>query len=242
MSTFPVADLLDAWERGRHLSPGERGLLLLAVAKPDTPAQELAACSVGRRDAALLALRERTFGPRLTGLAACPGCSEPLELELAVADIMVPARPATPAPLALAMDGYRVAFRLPNAGDMAALAQGGPRPEQWLLERCIVEAQAADAPCAVADLPDGVLKAVTGAMVEADPQAEVELVLTCPACGNRWQALFDIVGFLWREIEAWAVRLLREVHALASAYGWSERDILALSPWRRRYYLELTGG
>ena len=34
-------------------------------------------------------------------------------------------------------------------------------------------------------------------------------------------------------------RILREVHTLAAAYGWSEAEILALSPARRRVYLEL---
>jgi hypothetical protein len=83
------------------------------------------------------------------------------------------------------------------------------------------------------------LEAITAAMAEADPQAEVELSLRCLMCGNQWLAPFDVVSFLWREIDAWATHILREVHQLASAYGWSERDILALSPLRRRHYLEL---
>jgi hypothetical protein len=33
--------------------------------------------------------------------------------------------------------------------------------------------------------------------------------------------------------------LLREIEALARAYGWSEREILDLSPQRRHTYLEL---
>jgi hypothetical protein len=33
--------------------------------------------------------------------------------------------------------------------------------------------------------------------------------------------------------------VLREVHILASAYGWREDDILAMSPARRRIYLEM---
>jgi hypothetical protein len=63
--------------------------------------------------------------------------------------------------------------------------------------------------------------------------------LTCPQCAHQWQAPLDIVSFLWSEVHAWAIRLLREIHELASAYGWSEAEILALSPWRRRAYLEL---
>ncbi len=38
-------------------------------------------------------------------------------------------------------------------------------------------------------------------------------------------------------MEARAKRLLSEVHALASAYGWSEREILGLSVARREFYL-----
>ena len=52
---------------------------------------------------------------------------------------------------------------------------------------------------------------------------------------------FDIVSFFWREIEEFAIRTLREIHALARAYGWAEDQILALSPTRRRCYLEMVG-
>jgi hypothetical protein len=90
-------------------------------------------------------------------------------------------------------------------------------------------------------LPADVLGAVEDQMAAADPQADVRLALSCPACGHQWQEVFDIVSFLWGEVQAWALRLLREVHTLASAYGWSEADILALSPQRRQMYLEMVG-
>ncbi|HUD55174.1 MAG TPA: hypothetical protein VMR02_08095 [Terracidiphilus sp.] len=41
------------------------------------------------------------------------------------------------------------------------------------------------------------------------------------------------------QIEARARRLLYEVHTLAAAYGWSEREILSLSAPRRALYLEM---
>ena len=53
-----------------------------------------------------------------------------------------------------------------------------------------------------------------------------------------WQLTLDIVSFLWSEISSLAKRHLREVHTLAWAYGWSEADILAMSPARRQFYLE----
>ena len=91
-------------------------------------------------------------------------------------------------------------------------------------------------------LPAAVLQAVAAAMAAADPQGDVELALRCPACGHVWPAAFDIGSFFWAEVDAWARVLLSEIHTLASAYGWREADVLALSPWRRRCYLELIGG
>jgi hypothetical protein len=79
-------------------------------------------------------------------------------------------------------------------------------------------------------------------MAEADPQADVQLALSCPDCGHSWLAAFDIVSYFWSEVNSWAQRLLGEVHTLASFYGWSERDILAMSPVRRHIYLDMIGG
>jgi hypothetical protein len=44
---------------------------------------------------------------------------------------------------------------------------------------------------------------------------------------------------LWAEIEVRAKRLLLEVHLLATAYGWSEAEILSLNAQRREFYLEM---
>ena len=70
----------------------------------------------------------------------------------------------------------------------------------------------------------------------------LELALSCPSCRHQWQATFDIVSFFWSEINAWAHRSLQEVHTLALAYGWREADILAMSPWRRQFYLKMVSG
>jgi hypothetical protein len=51
-------------------------------------------------------------------------------------------------------------------------------------------------------------------------------------------AVCDIAAYLWQELHNWAVRVLDEVNILARAYAWREDDILALSPWRRRYYIQ----
>ncbi len=91
------------------------------------------------------------------------------------------------------------------------------------------------------DVPAAVLEIAEQQLADRDPQADVRLRLVCPACEHATTMIFDIASFLWHEIDAWACRILREVHTLASAYGWTEEAILALTPFRRQCYLELVG-
>ena len=59
------SELLDAWERGLGSAPYERALTLLYAAQAHlSVGGSLWDWSIGRRDAALLDLRERLFGPR----------------------------------------------------------------------------------------------------------------------------------------------------------------------------------
>jgi hypothetical protein len=81
------------------------------------------------------------------------------------------------------------------------------------------------------------LNAVGERMAQADPLAEILLHFDCPACSHAFDLGLDLAAFLWSELEGRAKRLLRDVHTLASAYGWSEAEVLSLSPARREFYL-----
>lgn len=222
----------------------ERALLLLAAASPERTRDNLAALSIGERDRRLLTLREWTFGPEVSALAACPTCTERLEISFQTKEIQLPLQPDPEAHLGsrFEAEGYTVEFRLPDSTDLLAVAEEGVEsPEearQMLLERC-VWAASGDKPVSAFALPETVIETVEERMAAIDPATNTELALTCPRCGHAWQAPFDIVSFVWSEIEARADRLLIEVHWLASAYGWSERDILALGTYRRQRYLEM---
>jgi hypothetical protein len=242
MRPLTAQELLDAWERGLSETPVRRALALLAAACPEATPAELARESVGRRDGRLLTLREQTFGPRLVSLASCPACGERLETAFDVADVRVKETGDGAEPLSLSVAGHELTFRLPNSLDLASLAACEDLDEarRRLLGRCLLPAPGEEV--AVERLPEEALQAVADRMAAADPQGDVELALSCPACGHAWPAAFDIATFFWTEVDAWARVLLHEIHILASAYGWREADILALTPWRRRAYLELIGG
>ncbi|HEX5725731.1 MAG TPA: hypothetical protein VFX98_09725 [Longimicrobiaceae bacterium] len=242
MRTPAAGELLALCERWEGAHPAQRALALVGAAWDGVPDDEPAAWPAGRRDAELLGLRERLFGPRVVSTADCPACGERVELDFAVAAVRVEGEPP-PEPLALEAEGWALVARLPTAGDLAAAAtaSGVEEARQVLLERCVVEAHEHGEPRGADELPEEVVRALGAGLAAADPQAEVRLALVCPACGHGWEALFDIASFLWSEVEAWSERTLREVHVLALAYGWREADVLALSPWRRRRYLEMAG-
>jgi hypothetical protein len=162
------------------------------------------------------------------------------------ADLTVPdaeARDDGSATLSLTTASYEVRFRLPNSLDLLAVAryQDPDAARQLLLERCLLRVRQNGDDADLAQLPEEVAAATIERMAQADPQADVLLDLSCPACDHRWQAAFDIVSYFWNEIDTWAQRTLRQVHLLASTYGWHEADILAMSPWRRQLYLEMIG-
>jgi hypothetical protein len=245
MQPLSTGGLLRAWELG-GVEPHriDRAIALLEAGYPDVPRATLAKLSIGERDSLLLALRDRVFGPRLTALAVCPGCGEQLELGFEAADVHADRKQEADQLLNLRLEGYEIAFRVPNSLDLAALPEEGDfhSKKQALLYRIVSEARYRGAEMAPAQLPETVIAAIEERMAQADPQAEVRLNLSCASCGHAWQALFDIVSFFWSELDAWAVRLLREVHSLARAYGWREADILAMSPGRRLRYLEMLSG
>ncbi len=243
MRPLSAAQLLDAWERGLSESRCARTLPVLAAASPDSSAADLAALSIGERDRRLLRLREWSFGLQLDSTARCTACGEGLEWTVNIADLIGEKRVEAAAELSLEIDCYSVNFRLPQTLDLVAISElpDATVARQVLLERCLSGVRRDDEEISPGDLPVKVVNALTTRMSEADPQAEINVDLACPACGHQWQALFDIESFFWIEINAWAQRLLTEVHALAKAYGWREADILNLSPWRRQVYLDLVG-
>lgn len=249
MHTLTAKDLLVAWERGLSQTSARRLITLLAEIYPELGEGLLLQLPLGRRDGLALAARERLFGARLVSLAHCPACAQPLEFELGVADIRVAELPPLPEQLSCQCEGYELAFRLPDSRDLI-LAEAQPNPEaayHILMERCLLGARfKRDNPASkhgkyrnqASELPPQVLAAVEDAMAAADPQANTQLDLSCPVCAHRWLAAFDIASFLWRELHTWAQRIIGEVHLLAKHYSWAEADILAMTPTRRRLYLE----
>jgi hypothetical protein len=224
MQRLSAEKTLAVWEAGRPQHALDRALTILAAASPGATRAALADLSIGERDARLLQLRAHVLGPRAEGFAECPRCTERVEFPIDTAAFTLrPDEPASARPLS--------GLHLPTSRDLAevVVASDDTAALRLLVERC----------AGTADLPNESVKTISQALLEADPQAEIRLDFTCPACAHEWELLFDIAEFFWTELSARAQRLLCEIDLLARAYGWTEREILNLPTQRRQTYLEL---
>lgn len=243
MRVLSESELLECWENGLNQSPAGHALILLTAAFPDLSPEYLAHLSIGRRDGYLLELRELTFGPKIDGIASCPECKKLQGLTFNVNDVKVSSEIGSHETLSLSVDGRELRFRLPNSIDVENASTGGERSDYrfLLLERCLLYTKPENKGETIENLPAHVVAKVEQKMAEADPQADVQLALSCAECDHQWLLAFDIVSFFWSEIMTWAQRTIREVHILASAYGWKESDILTMSPMKRSIYIGMVG-
>jgi hypothetical protein len=231
--------LLSCWESSNRQDGAWRALGLLQPATSGAGVESLAELSIGELDARLLDLRRRLFGRAVEAVVRCPDCGARVELTFDLAEIQ--GTHARAVPLTLSHDGWRLDFRLPSRCDLAA-ASGCETVEEaaaTLLERCVVDACEGSTARTAAELPGSLVALMEERMAAAAPQADVCLAVRCHDCGVEWESGFDIASFLAAEVAAGAWRLLGEVRQLAVAFGWSEAEILSLSPQRRQAYLQL---
>lgn len=229
MRSLSNSQLLDLWERGAELHPLDRGLLALSLAHPEEAAEGLADWTLGRRNRALLELHARLFGERLQAWSACAACGENMEMSLDWKALI------SDSTLEEAIHFGEARFRLLTTRDLAEAAR---QPDVDSAALCLVRRCALD-PEDFQTWSSEQIEQLGERLAAADPLAEIRLALVCPACQAESTETIELTTFLWTEIEARAKALLWEIHIIASAYGWTQGEILALSRARRAQYLEM---
>jgi len=166
---------------------------------------------------------------------ACDKCQELLEIDVNIGELLVQVR-TQETPEHIYCEGF--CFRRPSSQDLASVVDemDAEAAAIKLLDECCLAR------------PDGVkvslsLLAQVDALLEnGDPLADLRFASVCPACDNKMEVMLDPGVVLWEELQAYASNVLNQVHVLARAYGWTESEVLALSPRRRKRYLDLAGG
>jgi hypothetical protein len=238
MQAFSAADLMSLWEQGSGLHPIDQALLVLGSACPEHTRDALASLTLGERDRLLVQVHRQNFGDCLDAYTECPECHERLEFSLSCG-LLTKDTTVRDTTKTVTLDGDEFSLRCPNSLDAAASASAEnlETAKRILLSRCVTAVNRSELGT---DIPPELMQAAIAAELAAiDPRAEMLLDLACPSCGHAWQAVFDILTFLWAKIRARARRLLQEVDALARAYGWTEADILTMAESRRGLYVQM---
>lgn len=233
------AQLLDAWDEAAAVPSAARGAVLIVHGRRHSLDAVL---DLPLGEASVLAARlyAKEFGDEVEALLPCEGCGELLEVGLSVSLLYEPGEPSTGgAERRVVTAAGELTVRPPTTRDLLAVG-GRPGPGPALLARCVSDASGT--PVDPAALDADTLELLDSLAEELAGAAGGVVRTSCPCCSAEARASVDMGGLLWDRVSAAAPELLAEVAALASAFGWRESDVLALSPARRRAYLGLAYG
>ena len=236
MSLRTRAGLLAAWEATVAAPELARGSALVAAAGL---ADDLAAAldlPVGKSAALAARLHADAFGGEVEGLVTCERCGMLLDVSVPLAGLPAAHGDAT---VVVAPDGAELRVRAPTTRDLLA-ARDSPDPARALLAACVTGEDGA--PADHEALGDAALALVDGAAEELAGAAATVVRVACPECGADVAAPLDVGALLAERVERAAGEALADVAELAAAFGWSEAEVLALTPLRRRAYVELARG
>lgn len=217
---------------------------MLAAAHPDVALEELAQLSLGQRNKKLFRFRDTLFGTEIEANSSCPECTEKVEFYLDSTVICSPERPTWDGkPILIEVGESQVLCNAPNSRDLEAILpfiqmEDHEAAAMELMQSCVVQYKEADVYVPVHNMPAALIENVSERIKEVDAHSEINCRLECPQCSHSWAEPFDIVSFLWQELEVKAQIILGEVQLLAKAFGWWEGDILSLSDVRRKHYIE----
>ncbi|MEM9267933.1 MAG: hypothetical protein AAGA78_03220, partial [Pseudomonadota bacterium] len=220
MSGFSGDQLLSLYANGKETDARTRRALLTQSSLRPVSALDRKAQTLGDVDRALCQqlelLTER--GESLDLMCTCPSCGETLEFQLPLVTLQSMAKPpAQRRSVSIVFERASHEIRLPCLGDITA---GG----------LDLLSLSPDAPWE----SDAFRSAAEAALAEADPMLHPTLALTCSLCGAQITIDLDMAALLWQQVENVAHPLVQDVIALSQGLGWTEQEIVAMSPARRR--------
>lgn len=237
---------------------GSGGLDLRLSGDPaEATTRVLAACWAGAGAGAVEGVWRLTLSGRIGGLASvllasqaerdlavalrCPvdACGESFAAPVPLATLAALGEEAEAEPVVTAAlgNGLGVRLRRPTGEDLRRWRSAGwsdaGEAEREVARSLVVQASTGEVD------GDAVAAGLSDRMAEVDPLPAFRLVTTCPACGGEVERELDLEAVLLERLTTRQQATLREVHRLASRYGWSEAEVLAVPAWRRAQYLTL---
>ncbi len=231
MGAPTAAQLIGLWNRSSEASAHRRLERLLAAAEP--PAM-LDSDTLGARNRRLLELHASLSDSPLDARLRCAGCRTDNEFRVPAEAILACPAPDPAMRVRIGTGRARLTFRLPLMSDIHAVS-GAPAGEALarIVERCRIGPGPGEAVGAAA------LERLAERFEALDPAARIVVDLRCAECEAALRASVDIAEFVAAAIDLDVDGLFRQIDAIARAYGWSERAILALPADRRGTYVAM---
>jgi hypothetical protein len=187
--------------------------------------------TVGARLRALLSLlRAGGDDDSLPWSIRCPGCGDSAEVSLPLAELQ--SWPAADDPVEVDVQGRRLRLRRATGDDLRAWRGTPPASRAELLRLLLDDGE----PRAGDEVP------AAQALAEAEPLLALQVNCACPACGLDAAHDVDLESLALQRLAARQRAVFGDVHRLASRYGWTEAQVLAVAPARRARYLALIDG
>lgn len=170
------------------------------------------------RDALLAALHRKYWGDRIVSSLCCSGCDEFFDLTFSLSGLQ---RHLTENHYEWSLSGNALVLHGGNNVTIPVSAQ----------EQAVSNLARADALVELAKSiginAEGIEQAAEQ-LEKIAPIIDLELDASCPECATLHKAAFDIQTFVLQRLINERELLLAEIHLIASAYGWSLTEILAL--------------
>ncbi|MFE9018102.1 hypothetical protein ACFYNL_05940 [Streptomyces sp. NPDC007808] len=233
--------LLAAWDEAAEVSPAARVAVLVhrAGLTPDLDT----ALDLDIGSCAVLAVRAHVaaFGRHVRCLARCEACAAVLETEFELTERLADAEGAAVVQGGKTAQVQAFTVNAPTARDLLAVAEVPPDDAvAALFARCVRHADGS--PVVSGELSPQLVADVDAAADHLAGFAAAQVCMACSDCGSEVRVALDPGALLWDQVDAAAPLLLSQVAALAAAFGWSERDVLAMTAVRRTAYLALVTG
>lgn len=226
--------ILDIWDTCISKDQLFKGATLATLAFPQSEFSTIMEWSIDKRDTVLFHIRRALFGNQFTNIAHCPQCSQKLEWEFSYQQLQIPSildiKDNVEIPLNIT--GTKMLVRLPTSIDVKL------NNENEILNNCILNHSDLKDKINANKLPDFNTK-INDAFAANCHASNISYQLQCVDCSHNWQGIFDILSYLWKEIDQWAKGFLQQISLLAKNYGWSELEIINMSQNRRNHYLQL---
>ncbi|MGH1491157.1 MAG: hypothetical protein ACRBK7_17480 [Acidimicrobiales bacterium] len=233
MSLVSEAKLLDALDE----APNEIEQVMAVLRSTGHDPLEL---SLGTGDRLLLALAEELTNQPIELTVDCPACGEMSMISISASEVAEHS-PRT------GLLGPGQGVREPTYQDLLELPAGDEQAVRTLGRRCYIGPAVSDVdlePDVDFDpdidlVPDIDLDAVLAALDEVDGSLAGPLEAACFECGSPILVEADMQRLALRRLRLYAEAIDRDVHLLASVYGWELATIQALPVARRRRLVQL---